>query len=81
MNHLLTAGLVAALIGGSVLIYGVAASGEAHSTPVLVKGDRLDAKPRCSQASWPYYEAGCLRNLNSATRDVAAVRIVASDRR
>jgi hypothetical protein len=48
------------------------------------KGDRLDAHPygnACSERAWPYFEASCLRNTASATRQARVIRIVGTDRR
>ncbi len=84
MLRILAAGIVSATLFGGVLVISWATSTEeARSTPVSVKGDRLDAKPvvtACTQESWPYYEAKCLRNTVTARRDVAPVRIVSTDR-
>ena len=48
-----------------------------------VKGDRLDVKrygTACSERSWPYFEASCLRNGASPTREASAARLVTTDR-
>jgi hypothetical protein len=48
----------------------------------LAKGDRLDIRsygPGCSDRGWPYYEASCIRNANTANRDAKPVRIIAID--
>ena len=53
-----------------------ALTGEAHSTPTLGKGDRLDIQSRgvhCSQHAWPYYEQGCLRSTNGTPQNVRGV--------
>ena len=47
------------------------------------KGDRLGARPHggaCSERAWPYFEASCLRNTNSTTRQARTVRLVSTDR-
>jgi hypothetical protein len=81
MVRIWIAGAVATLMfGASVLM--VASVTTAQSTPTSVKGDRLDIKTSvqsCSQQSWPYYEAHCLRSTVKPTRDVAEVRIVSTD--
>jgi hypothetical protein len=83
MYKILAAGIAAVLLVGTVMIFSGATTTEAHSTPVSLKGDRLDAKPfgpDCSQASWPFYEASCLRSTVKATREAKPVRIVAISR-
>ncbi len=88
MTKLFAAAIATVLLGGAaILVFSVSAT-EARSTPMIAKGmiakgDRLDAKDfgaSCSQASWPYYEAGCLRNRVGASRDARAVRVVSTDR-
>jgi len=84
MNKLFAAGVAAVLIGGAAVLVSTVSSSEARSTPIIVKGDRLDAKnygPSCSQASWPYYEAGCLRNRVGPSREAKSVRVVSTDNR
>lgn len=82
MTKILAVAIAVVLVSGTaILISGI--SSEAHSTPVIAKSDRLDAKPfgsDCSQATWPYYEASCLRNTIGTTRDVKSVRVVTTDR-
>ena len=54
---------------------------EAHK--YAIKGDRLDLQSygtACSERSWPYFEAACLRNTVASTRQARAVRIVTTDR-
>jgi hypothetical protein len=84
MLRILAAGIVSATLFGGVLVISWATTTEsALSTPASVKGDRLDAKPfgtACSQESWPYYEARCLRSTVTPTRDVAPVRMVSASR-
>ena len=84
MYRILAAAAVAALIGGTALVtLGGTERVEAHGI-TSGKSDRLDIKTSsastCSQTSWPYYQAGCLRNTVTATRDVRPVRIVTTDR-
>jgi hypothetical protein len=81
MTRLIAAAFAAVLLGAAAMLISGLAPSEAHSTPVIVKGDRLDAKPygaACSEKSWPYYEAGCLRNRVGATREAKVVRVVAA---
>jgi hypothetical protein len=83
MTKLFAAAIAAVLLGGTAMLISGLSSSEARSTPIAVKGDRLDAKTygsACSQTTWPYYEAGCLRNLVGATRDAKTVRVVTTDR-
>ncbi len=83
MNKLFAAGVAAVLLGGVAMFVSTVGSTEARSTPIIVKGDRLDARtygPSCSQASWPYYETGCLRNRVGASREARSVRLVSTDR-
>ena len=83
MTKLFAAVIATVLLGGAaILVFSVSAT-EARSTPMIAKGDRLDARDfgaTCSQASWPYYEAGCLRNRVGTSRDAKAVRVVSTDR-
>ena len=79
MIRVLAAGIFAASVLGAVLLVAGATTTEAVSRTASVRGDRIDARPfgaACSQASWPYYEASCLRNRVTATRAVEPVRIV-----
>jgi hypothetical protein len=81
MTKLLAAVIAAVLIAGTAVL--ISGSSEAHSTPVIAKSDRLDIKTygaSCSQATWPYYEAGCLRNTVGSARDGRSVRVVSTDR-
>ena len=59
-----------------------ALTGEAHSTPTLGKGDRLDIQSRgvhCSQQAWPYYDQACLRS--TTTNVPQNVRVVVAQRK
>lgn len=83
MIRILVTGFFAASFLGAILFVFGATTTEARSTPVTAKSDRLDARPygaACSEATWPYYEAGCLRNTTTPTRRVAPVRVVTTDR-
>jgi len=71
----------AVLAGALVLVPGVTSAVQAHM--YSVKGDRLDLHAygtACSERSWPYFEASCLRNTNSPTHQTRPVRIVSTDR-
>ena len=82
MTKLFAAAIAVVLVcGTTILISGV--STQANSTPIIAKGVRVDAKPfgsDCSQGTWPYYEASCLRNTVGATRGAKSVRVVSTDR-
>lgn len=85
MYKIVVAAMSAAVILGGVAVMVPGVSDEvAASTPkALAKGDRLDLRPvgaACSQRGWPHYEAGCLRNLTSPTRQAKPVRVVTVDR-
>jgi hypothetical protein len=84
MNRVFAAVLAAIAVSAVVILSGIAVAEKAYSTPASAKGDRLDLKPTigsdCSQQSWPYYEAGCLRNTVGGTRDAREVRVVSTDR-
>jgi len=75
--------LVASFVAGLIVTApGVTPQVEAHT--YAIDGDRLEA-PRtygaaCSERGWPYFEASCLRDTNSATHEVHAVRMVGTDR-
>jgi len=70
---------VAMAIGATVVLVMPGFSPDADAGPVpSVKGDRLDIRPAskdCSEQTWPYYDAGCLRDGNARP-----VRLVTTDR-
>jgi multidrug efflux pump subunit AcrA (membrane-fusion protein) len=85
MYKIVVAAIAAAamLAGVAVLVPGISDEVSASTPQPLAKGDRLDLKPvgaACSQRGWPHYEATCLRNLNSPTRQAKTVRVVTVDR-
>ena len=64
----------------TLIIWGF--TGEAHSTPTLGKGDRLDIQSRgvtCSRQAWPYYDQACLRSTMSELP--SNVRVVTAPRK
>jgi hypothetical protein len=68
--------------GMAVTAPGVTSQVEAHNYGT--KGGRLET-PRtygaaCSERGWPYFEASCLRDTNSPTREARTVRMVGTDR-
>jgi hypothetical protein len=85
MLKIVVAAIAAAAIlaGVAVLVPGISDEVSASTPQPLAKGDRLDFRPvgaACSERGWPHYEASCLRNLTSATRQAKQVRIVTVDR-
>jgi len=75
---LLLAGAVVLLPGMTPLVNAGASQPTVNSH---AKADRLDIRnygPGCSERSWPYYEASCIRNAENS--DVKKVRIVTTDR-
>jgi hypothetical protein len=93
MTKIFAAGIAAVLLGGAAILFSGFSTSEAHSIEALsshalssnavAKSDRLDAKPfgpACSQASWPYYEASCLRHTAKPTREALPVRVVTTER-
>lgn len=81
MQQLFNATIIRATIATLVLVAAAtltiwAFTGEAHSTPTLGKGDRLDIQSRgvhCSQQAWPYYEPGCLRSAGGVPQNVRVI--------
>jgi hypothetical protein len=72
---------VALLAGILVVIPGMTPVVQANT--YSVKGDRLDMHSygaACSERAWPYFEASCLRNTTTATRQATTVRLVTTDR-
>jgi hypothetical protein len=82
MIKLVAAVSAAALLAGvAVMVVGGSSQVQAHMYGL--KGDRLDLKtygPSCSERGWPYFEANCLRDITSPTRQARLVRIVTTDR-
>jgi hypothetical protein len=74
----------AALVAGAITVLPGASDQVSASAPLNSgKGDRLDIRavgPQCSQQVWPYYEAGCLKDLRQPMGRAKAVRIVSPDR-
>ena len=86
MKQLFNANVVRATVATAALVAVAtltiwALTGEAHSTPTLGKGDRLDIQSRgihCSQQAWPYYDQACLRSTSSLPQNV---RVIAAQRK
>jgi hypothetical protein len=73
--------IAAVLAALAVTAPGLTPQVQAHL--YAIKGDRLDAKtygPACSERGWPYFEASCLRDLTSPTREPRPVRMVGTER-
>jgi hypothetical protein len=71
----------AALLAGLTVTVVLSSNVEAHMLPA--KGDRLDLKTygaACSTRAWPHFEATCLRDTTSPTREARPVRFVTTDR-
>jgi hypothetical protein len=71
----------AVLAGALVLMTGMSSTVEAKK--YAIKGDRLDVHTygtACSNRGWPYFEASCLRDTNSPTRQARVIRNVSTDR-
>jgi hypothetical protein len=86
MKPIFNANIIRATIATLVLVTAAtltiwALTGEAHSTPTLGKGDRLDIQSRgvhCSQQAWPFYDQACLRSTSSLPQNV---RVIAAQRK
>jgi hypothetical protein len=74
----------AAIVAGAfVTALSVADQVDARSSAPGVKADRADTRPlagSCSQKSWPYFEAACLRDTRNPFGQVGDARIVSADR-
>jgi hypothetical protein len=80
----ISAVVLAALIAGTVTVLPSFSDKVVAKAPIQSgKGDRLDIRPigtKCSEQAWPYFEAGCLRDLRVAEGKAKAARIVTADR-
>jgi hypothetical protein len=83
MLKAISAVAAAAIVAGSVVLFpGLSPRVEASSAP-MVKADRADAAPlttACSQRTWPYIEAACLRDARNPQSEAHEVRFIALDR-
>lgn len=74
---------VAAVVAGCVVVFlGLSPRVEATSAPI-VKADRADARPlstACSQRTWPYIEAACLRDARNPQDQAHEARFIPVDR-
>jgi len=76
-------GAAAIVAGAFVTALSVADVVDARGSVPGVKADRADARPlagNCSQNSWPYFEAACLRDTRNPFGQASGVRIVSTDR-
>lgn len=75
--------VAAAIIAGSIVLFsGLSARVEASSV-AAVKSDRTDARPlstACSQRTWPYIEAACLRDGRNPQGQAHEARFIPLDR-
>lgn len=82
MFKLISALAGSALIAG-LIVLPMSVDVSASTPTAAVKGDRLDLRSfggQCSTRGWPHYEAKCLRDVVSPTREARAVRVVAMSR-
>jgi hypothetical protein len=83
MLKAISAVAAAAIVAGSVALFpGLSPPVEASSAPA-VKADRADIPPlstACSQRTWPYIEASCLRDDRNAQGQAHEVRFIPLDR-
>jgi hypothetical protein len=73
----------AALIAATIAILPGFAPRADASTPVGIKGDRLDvrvAASACAQKAWPYQDAACLKDASKNAGRAKTVRLVSTDR-
>ena len=74
----------AAIVAGAFVgALSLSAQVDARGSAPGIKSDRADTRPlarNCSQNAWPYFEAGCLRDANSAFGAARPVRVVNADR-
>jgi hypothetical protein len=75
--------VAAAIVAGSVFLFpGLSPRVEATAAPA-VKADRADIRllsTACSQRTWPYIEASCLRDDRNPQGQAHEVRFIPLDR-
>jgi hypothetical protein len=83
MLKVISAVAAAAIVAGSVVLFpGLSPRVEASSA-LAVKSDRADARSlstACSQRTWPYIEAACLRDDRNPQGQAHEVRFIPLDR-
>jgi hypothetical protein len=77
--------IAAAALGAAVVVAlpGFSPAVEAGTSAPIVKTDRLDDRPlgsECTEQTWPYYGANCLRDGTRAAGQARTVRLVTTDR-
>jgi len=76
--------IAAAIVAGAfVATLSISEQVEARGSVPGIKADRADTRPLtrdCSQNAWPYFEAGCLRDMRHSFGEVGDVRVVTADR-
>ena len=76
--------IAAAAIAGALTVLPGASQSVSASSPLNSgKSDRLDARaetPKCSEQTWPYYDANCVKGRSPAAASGRSVRIVTTDR-
>ncbi len=76
-------GAAAIVAAAFVTALSVADVVDARSSVPGAKADRADTRPlagNCSQNSWPYFEAACLRDARNPFGETHDVRIVSTYR-
>jgi hypothetical protein len=76
-------GAAAIVAGAFVTALSVADVVDARGSVPGAKADRADTRPlagNCSENSWPYFEAACLRDARNPFGQTHEVRIVSTDR-
>jgi hypothetical protein len=84
LKTIIASAIALVLMAGAATVWTssgkVEASTPPAAPPAATKGDRLDIRPSggdCSQQTWPYYEAKCLRERKHPTGQARDVRLVA----
>jgi hypothetical protein len=76
--------VAAAIVAGAfVTALSIADQVDARASVPGAKADRADMRPlagQCSQNSWPYFEAACLRDTRNPFGQVGDVRFVSTVR-
>jgi hypothetical protein len=73
----------AVVAGAFVTALSIADQVDARASAPGVKADRADTRPlagNCSQNSWPYFEAACLRDTRNPFGQANGARVVSADR-
>ncbi|HML08857.1 MAG TPA: hypothetical protein VK430_12130 [Xanthobacteraceae bacterium] len=74
----------AAIVAGAFVTFlSLSMQVEANAHGSVAKGDRADTRPlarQCSQRTWPYFEAACLRDTRNPFGQAREVRMIAPDR-